>query len=490
MERALTGVHGLDEVLRGGLPRSRLYLVQGYPGVGKTTLAMQFILEGLRQGESCLYVTLSESEQELREVAASHGWELGKLHIYELSAAERLRSEGSENTLYVSSEIELHEATSSLMEVVERVNPVRVVFDSLSELRLLAQSALRYRRQILSLKEYFVARGCTALFLDDRTSDERDQQLQSLTHGVISVESVAPEYGADRRRVRVVKLRGVQFRGGYHDSTIERGGMRVFPRLVAAEHHTEPPTGTVASGVPALDALLGGGVDRGTSTLLIGPAGVGKSIVATSYAVAAAARGEPVAHFMFDENIATMVKRSAALGLDVAGHMAAGRIHVRQVDPAEMSPGEFAARVREQVDQHGARVVLIDSLNGYLAAMPEERFLTIQMHELLTYLAHKGVATFLVMAQYGLLGPTTSPIDMSYLADTVLLLRYFEARGEVRKAISVVKKRSGPHENTIRPLAVERSGVIVGEPLHDFQGVLTGVPAVLGGEGGGRRHEG
>ena len=478
---AKTGIDGLDEVARGGLPRERMYLVQGDPGVGKTTLALQFLLEGARQGERCLYVTLSESEVEIRQVATSHGWDLTGIEICELTAAEQHNSLAEGNTLFVASELELNQATTTLLARIEALQPSRVVLDSLSELRLLAQSALRYRRQILGLKEFFLAKRATVLLLDDRTTANEDQLLQSLTHGVIALEATAPTFGTDRRRLRLVKLRGVAFRGGYHDYIIQKGGLCVFPRLVAAEHAETHPSSLLLSGVPALDQLLGGGIDRGTSTLLMGPAGTGKSILAMTYALAAAARGEKVATFLFDESVTTMRQRSRSLGLPMPDENG-GNHYVRQIDPAEMSPGEFAARVREQVEHRGAKVVIIDSLNGYLASMPEERFLTIQMHELLTYLAHKGVATFLLMAQYGIVGTAMSvPVDMSYLADSVLLLRYFEARGEVRKAISVVKKRSGPHENSIRQITIQRGGVVVGEPLNEFEGILTGIPKYLGG---------
>lgn len=480
---ASTGIKGLDDVMRGGLPRERLYLIQGDPGVGKTTLALQFLTEGVRRGEKCLYVTLSESDLEIRQVAASHGWDLKGVEICELTAAEQHGSLADGNTLFVSSEIELTEATSTLLRRIEALGPSRVVIDSLSELRLLAQSALRYRRQILALKEYFLSKHATALLLDDRTNAQEDQLLQSLTHGVVALEATAPTYGTDRRRLRVVKLRGVPFRGGYHDYVIEKGGLQVFPRLVAADHLEFHEAKLLSSGLAPLDALLGGGLDRGTSTLIMGPAGTGKSVLAATYALAAAARGEKVATFLFDESIATMNQRAKSLGLPIADP---ANLFVRQIDPAEVSPGEFAACVQDRVDNHGAKLVIIDSLNGYLAAMPEERFLTIQMHELLTYLAHKGVATFLLMAQYGIVGTSMStPIDMSYLADTVIMLRYFEAHGEVLKALSVVKKRSGPHERTIRQLSIEPGGLQVGEPLRGFQGILTGTPKFLGGNHAG-----
>jgi circadian clock protein KaiC len=478
-EKTKTGIDGLDVVLAGGFPRNRIYLIQGDPGVGKTTLALSFLREGARVGEKCLYVTLSESREELLAVATSHGWSLDGIDIYELSAAEQSISAGGGNTLFEPSEIELQEATATLLARVAELQPTRVVLDSLSELRLLSQGPLRYRRQILALKEFFVGRRSTVLMLDDRTVNRDDMQLESLAHGVVSLEQLAPEYGSDRRRLRVVKLRGVKFRGGYHDFNIDRGGLVVFPRLVAAEHPDDNLGGLVASGVPELDQLLCGGVDYGTSTLLIGPAGSGKSAISTQYVWAALQRGEKAVMLLFEETKATLFKRAAAFGMDLKTAQKGGALIVRQIDPAEISPGEFSSVVRGYVDS-GVTVLVIDSLNGYLNSMPEEKFLTVQMHELLIYLAQKGVATFLVIAQHNLVGAMASPVDVTYLADTVMLLRYFEASGSVKKAISIVKKRSGPHESTIRELSMGAQGIVVGEPLRHFRGVLTGVPIYVG----------
>lgn len=454
--------------------------MQGDPGAGKTTLALQFLLEGIRQGELCLYIALSESIAETRTVAESHGWDVSRLHIHEFSAADHGLSGSTENTLFLPSEIELFEATRTLLDVIERTQPARVVLDSLSELRLLSQDPLRYRRQILSLKEYFRNRRCTAMMLDDCTVDKDDRQLHSLAHGVISLENMAPDYGAERRRLRVLKLRGRKFRGGFHDFIIERGGLLVFPRLIAAEHRSAFTPETLPSGVPELDCLLGGGVDRGTSILILGPAGVGKSAITTRYALSAAERGENVALFLFDENRQTMLTRSASLGMNVTAQIASGRIAAQQIHPAEMCTGEFITCVRQHVEERQVRLVLIDSLNGYLKAMPAEQSLSVQLHELLAYLAQKGVTAILVVAQAGIVGNVSAPIDVSYLADTVLLLRYFEAGGAVHKAISVVKKRSGFHENTIRQLSLSSAGISVGAPLRGFQGVLTGVPQYVG----------
>ncbi|HEV2763775.1 MAG TPA: ATPase domain-containing protein [Pyrinomonadaceae bacterium] len=482
--RLATGSHGLDSVLDGGFPANRLYLVEGDPGTGKTTLALQFLLEGARRGEPVLYVTLSETKEELTAVARSHGWSLEGVNLHELvPPAESLKTE-TQYTIFHPSEVELGETTRAVIEEVERIQPRRVVFDSLSEMRLLARDPLRYRRQILALKQFFAGRRSTVLLLDDRTSADADLQVQSIAHGVLMLEQLALDYGAERRRLRVSKLRGSRFRGGFHDFTIKTGGVEVFPRLVAADRRVEFGPESVASGVAELDALLGGGLDRGTATLVLGPAGCGKSSLAAHFAAAAAGRGERAACFIFDEGVNTYLSRAAGLGTDLRAQVEAGRLTVQQVDPAELSPGEFAHAVCSSVEA-GARLVTIDSLNGYLQAMPDERFLTAQMHELLTYLNQQGVVTLMVMAQHGFMGAgMSSPVDVSYLADTVVLLRYFEAAGAIRRAISVVKKRTGRHEDTIRELRLSASrGIEVGAPLTAFRGVLTGVP-VFTGDGG------
>ena len=482
--RMRTGVAGLDEILEGGLPPNRVYLVEGEPGTGKTTIALQFLLEGVRLGEPCLYVTLSETKEELQSVADSHGWSLDGFDIYELVPPEESLKPETQYTIFHPSELELGETTSAVLKEVERIKPRRVVFDSLSEMRLLAHDALRYRRQILALKQYMSGRQSTVILLDDKTSALHDLQVLSIVHGAIQLEHLAVEYGADRRRLRVIKLRGARFHGGYHDFNIETGGVRIFPRLVAAGHSREFPREAVSSDVPELDSLLGGGLDRGTSTLMMGPAGAGKSSLAAQFAAAAAARGEHSTAFIFDETRETYIARAAGIGTDIQGYIDEGLITLQQVDPAELAPGEFADTVLRAVNDDGARVVIIDSLNGYLNAMPEERFLTIQMHELLTYLNQQGVVTILIMAQHGFLGTSMeTPVDVSYLADTVLMLRYFEAAGMVRRAISVVKKRSGAHENTIREFNISPDGIRVGEPLTKFRGVLTGVPTFDGAAG-------
>ena len=476
---AASGIEGLDRVLGGGFPKHHVYLLQGDPGAGKTTLSLQFLLEGVKTGEKGLYITLSETRRELEAVARSHGWSLDSIQIHEQLVTEKSLSDEEDTTMFHPSEIELGQTIARILEEVERVKPQRVVLDSLSEIRLLSQSTLRYRKQILGLKQYFSNRGATVLFLDDRTSEGNDLQLHSVPHGVLILERRAPLYGAPRRRLEVVKLRGVEFSGGFHDFTIKRGGIKVFPRLIAAHHRSDIDEGQLSSGVPEIDSLLGGGIERGSSTLIMGPAGVGKSTLATQYAVAAAKSGEHAALFVFDESKRSLFVRSAALGMDLRELSDSGRISVQQVDPAELSPGEFAHLVRESVELRGARVVVIDSLNGYLNAMPEERFLTLHLHELLTYLGDRGVATILVMAQHGLIGSNmVSSVDVSYLADCVVLLRYYEMDGELHKAISVMKKRSGSHENAIRNYSMSPTGLTVGEPLKRFRGILSGIPIV------------
>jgi circadian clock protein KaiC len=475
---AATGVEGLDDVLVGGLTPHHLYLVEGQPGSGKTTLAMQFLREGVRRGERVLYVTLSETREELEAVASSHGWTLDGISIRELAPSEQSLLPEDQYTMFHPSEIELGETIKAILGEVESTRPTRAVFDSLSELRLLAGTALRYRRQILALKQFFTGRRCTVLLLDDMTSTDHDLQVQSIAHGVVLLETLNPDYGAERRRLRVVKFRGVSFRGGHHDYVIRRGGLRVFPRLVASEHRSASVLEKLPSGVPALDTLLGGGIERGTSTLLAGAAGTGKSTVAAQFVWSAAQAGQRAAMFIFDEGVNTLLSRTASLGIDLRPHLDSGRVTLQQVDPAELSPGELVHAVRRAVEA-GATIIVIDSLNGYLNAMPGEHFLIVQLHEMLTYLGQRGVATILISAHAGLIGANMqSPLDASYLADAIVLMRYFETQGEVRQAISVVKKRGGAHERTIREFRLDAGRIGVGPALRKFRGVLTGVPVM------------
>lgn len=479
--RVSTGVPGLDDVLNGGFPQGHFFLVEGEPGTGKTTLGLQFLMAGARQGEKVLYVTLSESQREIEKVARSHHWLLENLTIFEYTPKEDSLRPEDQYSAFHPSEVEFQDTTQNILAEVERVQPVRVVLDSLSEIRLLARDSLRYRRQVLALKHFFTNRNCTVLLLDDRTSGAEDLQLQSIAHGVLMLEKVPREYGKTRRRVQVAKLRGSRYREGYHDYSIETGGMQVYPRLSANEFRDGDVTGSIASGLPKLDELWGGAIDRGTSTLLIGPAGSGKSSVALSYALAAVKRGETAVLFLFEEWIRLACRRAASLHMDLQPWIDSKKLFMEQIDPAELSPGEFVQRVRETVETRKATVIVIDSLNGFMNAMPGEQHLAIQLHELLSYLNQNGVATLMVLAQSGLMGSgMTTPVDLSYLADNVMLFRYFEAGGRVRKALSVVKKRSGGHEDTIRELQMTGGHITIGPPLSAFRGVLTGVPIYLG----------
>ena len=480
--KARFGVSGLDDILSGGLARNRIYLLEGAPGSGKTTLAMQFLLDGASAGEKGLYVTLSETEPELREAAASHGWSIPDgIDIFELVPPESLLDEKQQQSLLYSSDLELGETTNRIFEAMQRSKPARVVLDSLSEIRLLAQSSLRYRRQILALKHYFAQRDVTVLLLDDMTGEIQDKTVHSVAHGVIRLEELTPDYGAERRRLRVLKYRAQSFRGGYHDFTIKTGGVQVFPRLVAAEYRVRMKSSVFSTDIAALDTLMGGGVDSGSSTLVIGPAGTGKSLLVLQFVAAAIKRGETVALFIFDEELGLLMSRSKAMGLDLQAMRDGGKLIITQVDAAEISPGEFAHNVRTAVEKNDIRTVVIDSLNGYQNSMPQEQYLILHMHELLQYLNRVGAATFLTVAQHGMVGEMKSPVDVTYLADTVILLRYFEAFGQVRRAISMLKKRTGSHENTIREFTIGRTGITVGPVLEKFQGILRGVPQHIGG---------
>jgi circadian clock protein KaiC len=478
---AKTGIHGLDDVLSGGLERGRVFLLEGSPGTGKTTIAAQFLMEGAAAGERTLYITLSETEDELLSTAASHGWSLDGVEIFELVPPESLLDEEQQQSLLYSSDLELGETTKRIFEAFERVKPDRVVLDSLSEIRLLAQSSLRYRRQILALKHYFSRQNTTVLMLDDLTTETLDKTVHSVAHGVVRLEELAPDYGAERRRMRVIKYRGRRFRGGFHDFAIVEGGVRIFPRLVSAEHKKRISREPVASESAELTRLLGGGVERGSSVLIIGPAGTGKSLLTLTFVQGAVNRGERAAMFVFDEELGLLIERALGLGIDLQKMVDDDLLVLEQVDAAELSPGEFSARVRRCVEEYGAKTVIVDSLNGYQASMPGEHALVLHLHELLQYLNRQGATTFLTVAQHGLVGDMKTPVDVTYLADTVILLRYFEATGRVRRAISVIKKRSGAHEDTIREYQIGGRGITLGEPLDAFQGVLKDVPVLIDG---------
>ena len=475
--RVSSGLSALDAILDGGFVRKRINLIEGTPGTGKTTVGLQFLMAGRRHDEKTLYITLSETAEELRAVAEAHKWSLEGIEIFELAPSDET---AHAQTVFHSSEVELGETARQIFQKIDDVKPARMVLDSLSEMRLLAQSPLRYRRQILALKQFLAKKNVTVLLLDDMTSETHDLQVHSIAHGVITLEQIALEYGAERRRLRVRKMRGVRFHGGYHDYIIRTGGLEVFPRLSAIAPEVRQEKQIVRSSSPQLDQMLGGGLQRGTSTLLIGPAGSGKSSIALTYLTAAAARGEFSALFAFDETIESIYDRSAGVGLALEPLVKAQKISVGQINPADMSPGEFTQLVCDKVEKKGARVIVIDSLNGLLNSMPEERHLILQVHELLSYLSVRGVLTILIIAQHGMVGAMQNPLDLSYLSDNVLLLRYFEAEGKLRKAISVMKKRVGSHEDSIRELRISGEGLQVGEPLTQFQGILTGVPNYLG----------
>jgi circadian clock protein KaiC len=477
--RASTGIPGLDDVLGGGLPTNHVYLVEGDPGSGKTTLGLQFLRTGAEHDERGLYVTLSETATELRTVAASHGWKLDGIELFELVSEEGLSPESEQSILHPS-EIELGETVRGVIEAVERLKPQRLVFDSLSEMRLLAQDPLRYRRQVLALKKFFSEQGCTVILLDDRTSSATDLQLHSIAHGVINLEQAVDQYGPQRRRLRVVKMRGIRYRGGDHDFVLDTGGISVFPRLVASEHRVNGNARVVSTGVTKLDALMGGGMVCGSNMLFFGPSGVGKTTTAISCTLAALKRGERVVYYLFDEGMSTLLLRARALGMDVAPYLEKKQLQVIPLDPAEVSAGEFAHMVRTSVEAEGASVIVLDSLNAYLQAMPGSKYLLLQMHELLTYLNNLNIVSILILGQHGLLGELHTDVDMSYLSDGILLFRFFEARGKLLKAVSMVKSRTSAHEQTIREFRMGPKGIEVGEELTDFEGVLTGAPVYRG----------
>ncbi len=478
--RIPTGVAGLDEILCGGIPKDRLYVIEGEPGSGKTTLALQFLLAGADMGEKSLYITFSETEDELTSVAQSHNWNLKKLEIIDLSSIERQLSGDNQTTLFHPSELELNQVTENLLKRIDEIKPSRIVFDSVSEMRLLAESPLRYRRQILSLKQALTHRKSTVFFLDDLTVTGQDLQVQSIAHGVIRLTRLHHEFGGERRQMRILKLRGVKYISGNHDFEIQTGGIEVYPRMISSTHEEVRKDGQLLSGVAGLDKLLGNGLDRGTTSLFLGPAGSGKSTMSVLFALAAVKNGEKVAFFAFDETIANLIKRSHAIGLEVKKAMDSGLLIIQKVDPAELSPGAFSGLIKKYVEKDGITTTVIDSLNGYIQAMPQEQFLILQLHELFSYLNTHGIVTIVTLAQHGMVGSMNSPIDLTYLADTVVLTRFFEASGSVKKAISVIKKRTGHHEDTIREFSVGKNGVTVGPALTQFQGILTGVPRFHG----------
>lgn len=487
---AQTGIEGLDNIINGGFPRGHMYLLQGEPGTGKTTVALEFLITAVKLGERALYVTLSETESELRYTAESHGWTLEGIELMELTAFEKNLGPEAHYTVFDVSDVDLGDTIRTIQEAIERTKPDRVVFDSLSEMRLLARDPARFRREILSLKQFFADRGVTVLLLDDLSYELMDGHIQSIVHGILRLERLETDYGAERRRLVITKLRASSFRGGYHDYRIVTGGLKVYPRLVASEHRVPSIPGNLLSGVENLDQLLGGGLERGTSTLVMGPAGAGKSTIVTMYALAAAAKGDKCAIFIFDENVGTLLARCEGLGLPIKACLESGSVILQQVDPAEMSPGEFIQLIREAIEKRQVQHVVIDSLNGFLNAMPGERLLTVQLHEMLSYMNQMGVTTMMTNVQHGFLGSMVTQADLSYLADTIILLRFFEAAGEVRQAISVMKKRTGPHERTIREMQLTRGGMSVSEPLKDFRGVLTGVPTYDGDDAPLIRHRG
>lgn len=476
--RISTGIAGLDDILGGGLTPQRVYLVEGSPGSGKTTLGLQFLLDGAARGDAGLYITLSETADELKAVAASHGWNIDALSIFELADDTELDLDAQQSVFHPS-EVELGETTRKVMDRVDAIKPVRVVFDSLSEMRLLAQNPLRYRRQILALKQFFSARACTVLLLDDKTS-QSDQHLHSIAHGVVSLEQIAKEFGTERRRVNIIKMRGIRFRGGYHDYTLDRGGITMYPRLVAAEHNRDFTPMVRPTGSEGLDALLGGGLVRGTNTLFVGPSGIGKTTLAARCLLSSLERGEKAALYLFDEGLGTFFARCTALGMDLRPYAENGRLHIHHIDPAELAPGQFAQMLRDAVEKGKVDFVAIDSLNAYLQAMPGEQFLLLQMHELLSYLNQQGVTTVMVLGQHGMIGEVRSDVDMSYLSDGTVMMRFFESNGRLRRAITVIKSRTSEHALTIHELQLNRNGIRVGDALEGFEGVLTGLPSYRG----------
>ncbi len=481
--KVTTGVEGLDRILEGGLPRNQVYLIQGRPGSGKTTLGLQFLLKGVQAGERGLYITLSQTGQELRRIAHSHGWSLEGVEVHELSATETAESLAAQQTLFHSADVELNETTAAFREVVERIDPDRVVFDSIADVRLLAGDLLRYRRQVLSLKQFFAGRACTVLLLDDESAEGGDTDLQGLVHGLIHLEQTSPDRENVRRRLQVVKMRGMAYHDGIHDFRILTGGLAVYPRLKTAGADEHKEWGVLKSGIDALDTLLGGGLEQGTVCVIAGPSGTGKTSLTLPYVLNAAEQGIGSAIFLFDERLETFCRQAENLNMDVHPYEQDGTLSVRKISTGECSPGEFAQLVRQAVEEQGAGVVVIDSMTGYENAMLQERLLITQMHELLTYLSQRGVLTLITAAHKGLVGGgIEGETRISYLADSVLLLRHFEAEGTIRKAVSVVKKRHSNFEKTIRELRMSSDGIELGEPITEFSDVLTNIPKFKGSQ--------
>lgn len=483
--RLSSGIEELDDVLGGGFPAGRLFLIEGPPGSGKTTLALQFLLAGAKKSEKGLYVTFSESEDEVRAVAESHDWTLDGISLQELSTlGGRLKNE-EQYTVFQPADVELSETVQRVIDDVRQVKPMRVVIDSLSEIRLVACDPLRYRRQILALKGILSECNCTVFFLEEHTVENPDLLMQSIAHGVVLLDKTQSEYGSVKRTLQVSKLRAGPSLEGSHDFVIRRGGLQVFRRLIASDSLNGKPAkdtgGVLKTNNEELDRLTGGGVHWGTGVVLVGPAGTGKSTVGMQIVSAAAQKGYKTCAFLFDEAKATYIKRARNVDLEISSHLQQGIVEIHQVDPNEQSPGEFAYHLRKKVEDEGVRVVVIDSLNGYLTAMTSERFLLAQLHELLTYLNAHGVLTIMTTAQHGMLNTAdTTSFELTYLADLVIQLRYFEAGGNVRKAISVIKNRLSAHETSIREFEITDKGLEIGAPLRQFEGILSGIPKFIG----------
>ena len=480
--RITSGIPGLDEILNGGVPRKTLLLIEGRPGSGKTTIALQFLLQGVREGETCLLITNAESAQQLDWIAATHGWKLDGIHVSEWrESADSAGEDAEDYTLFAEAEVEVGETLQYLYAEIERVQPTLLVIDTISALRVLAPTPAFYRRQLRRIREFLSTRSCTTLILDDASTGEKDARSQTLADGIIELNQVDFTYGMDRRRLRVRKLRGSTYVTGAHDFSITTGGIVLYPRLVARTHAKGGALEPLSSTIAELDRLSGGGLPRGTSTLMIGPAGTGKSTLSTIYALAAAGRGEKCCILLLDERIETHVARSQGLGLEIEAAMEAGSIRIQELNAAELSPGEIAHLLVRQVEEDDVGLVVIDTLNGYLHSAMEEPTVLLHLRELVAYLGRRNIVTLLTLTQHGIFGPAMlTPMDVSFLADNVFLLRYFEESGGIRQALSMVKKRTGQHERTIREFVLAPGSISVGPPLREFSGILTGTPYYRG----------